>query len=152
MTYGQLKPHGVEACLHHSYCRNRHIPDRTGYHRTHHGKWNKLSGDHNSLRLPGRAPYISVNNTKLHSATIHRATGQVMVPDPPSGAQEATPTLNLRLWKINNKPQGFPGAAVHQVFAVLLQNNPACSTSLPSYGSTDRRKITKGRSGQISFP
>ena len=28
-----------------------------------------------------------MNNTKLHSATMNRAAGQVMVPDPPSRAQ-----------------------------------------------------------------
>ena len=69
------------------HCRNRCILDRMGYRCILHGKWNKLSGDQNPLRLPVSGPYISVNNTKLHSATVRRATGQVMVPDPPSRAQ-----------------------------------------------------------------
>ena len=43
--------------------------------------------DQNQLRLPVSAPYISVNNAKLHSVAVHRATGQVMAPDPSSRAQ-----------------------------------------------------------------
>ena len=38
--------------------------------------------------------------------------------------KDARPTFKLRPHTINNKPQGFPGAPVHQVFAVLFQNNP----------------------------
>ena len=44
-----------------------------------------------------------------------------MVPDPPSRAQGCQTHSQVRLWKINNKLQGLPGALVHQVFAVLFQ-------------------------------
>ena len=39
----------------------------------------------------------------------------------PMTPKDARPTLKLRPWKINNKPRGFPGAPVNQVFAVLFQ-------------------------------
>ena len=44
-----------------------------------------------------------------------------MAPDPPSRAQGRQTCCQVRPWKINNKPQGFPGTPVHQVFAVLFQ-------------------------------
>ena len=44
-----------------------------------------------------------------------------MVPDPPSRAQGHQARSQVRPWKINNILQGFPGALVHQVFAVLFQ-------------------------------
>ena len=50
------------------------------------------------------ARHTSVCDAKLHSATVHRAAGQVMVPDPPLGPKDARPALKLRLRKINNKP------------------------------------------------
>ena len=44
-----------------------------------------------------------------------------MVPDPPSRAQGCQTRSQVRPRKINNKPKGFPGTPVHQVFAVLFQ-------------------------------
>ena len=56
---------GVVPC----HCRNRCILDRMGYRCILHDRRNKLSGDQNPLRLPVSAPYISVNNAKLHSVS-----------------------------------------------------------------------------------
>ena len=62
-----------------------------------------------------------------------------MVPDPPSRAQGCQTRSQVRPWKINNKPQGFPGAPVNQVFAVLFQQPKI------QHRTSDRREITKSR-------
>ena len=74
-----------------------------------------------------------------------------MAPDPPSRAQGRQTRSQVRLWKINNKLRGFPGAPVHQVFAVLISNNPRYSTSTHSYKNTEHQiegnhqKVRKGK-------
>ena len=46
----------------------------------------------------------------------------------------------LRLCTINNKRQGFPGAPVYQVFAVLFQNNLIQKDFFSSHRSTNSKK------------
>ena len=58
--------------------------------------------------------------------------------------KDARPALKLRPWKINNKPQGFPGAPVHQVFAVLLQITQDATLPYSQLQNTEHR--IEGRS------
>ena len=80
-----------------------------------------------------------------------------MVPDPPSRAQGRQTRFQVRPWKINNKPLGFPGALVHQVFAVLISNNPRYSTSTHSSKNTEHQiegnhqKVRKGKKNFLSY-
>ena len=68
--------------------------------------------------------------------------------------KDARPAFKLRLHTINNKPQGFPGALVHQVFAVLFQNNPTIkqfSFQLQKHRTLDRKETTKQHENTIIF-
>ena len=68
--------------------------------------------------------------------------------------KDARPAFKLRPHKINNKPQGFPGAPVHQVFAVLFQNNPTIkqfSSQLQKHRTPNRKETIKQHENTITF-
>ena len=82
-----------------------------------------------------------------------------MAPDPPSRAQGCQTRSQVKAGEINNEPQGFPGAPVHQVFAVFIFKQPKVQHTPPTATKTqnirekgDHQKVGKREKLSVHNP